>query len=401
MTDRKINIFLQARSNSDRLPFKSLAQVNKIPLVVLCANRLMGKNFNVIVLTSKEKSDDYLVKLLKENQIKFFRGHLNNVYKRFLDCAKNLRKDDIIIRTTADNPFVDYAFVKNALNIFLKNDETYRGIDYKKHNLPYGMSLEIFRKELLLKYRNKLTLSSKEHVTSHFYKYASQEIVEKNKLLENFSNLSCTLDTFNDYKKLSYVFNSFKQPTKVPWWKLIYSLKTYNHTEIQYLPKTKYILGGAQIGNKYANFNKLNIEKIFGKKLFSENFTNIDTAFNYSKSHEKISKINSKKNINIMTKLNYSNINVHKHYYKENFFINFYKILISLNQDKLDTLLLHDFNDFKKNSLAIIKIFQKLHSLKLIENYGVSIYYPKELFFLMENFSELTVQLPINFVDYR
>ena len=47
MTDRKINIFLQARSNSDRLPFKSLAQVNKIPLVVLCANRLMGKNFNV------------------------------------------------------------------------------------------------------------------------------------------------------------------------------------------------------------------------------------------------------------------------------------------------------------------------------------------------------------------
>ena len=119
MREKKINIFLQARSSSNRLPYKSLLPLNNIPLVVLCAKRLMGKIFNVTVITSKEKSDDYLVEILKKNKINFFRGILENVYKRFLDASKNLDNNDIIIRATADNPFVDYSFAKNALEVFL------------------------------------------------------------------------------------------------------------------------------------------------------------------------------------------------------------------------------------------------------------------------------------------
>tara|TARA_Y200000002_G_C22683173_1_gene664930 strand:- start:1455 stop:3029 length:1575 start_codon:yes stop_codon:yes gene_type:complete len=401
MKEIKVNIFLQARSDSNRLPLKSLVPINKIPLTVLCAKRLMGKNFNLTVLTSTNESDNYLAHMLKENNINYFRGNLNNVYKRFLDCAKDLNEDDIIIRTTADNPFVDYSFVKNALNVFLVNNETYRGIDYKKHNVPYGMSLEIFRKKLLLKYKNSLTKNSKEHVTSHFYKYANPEIVKKNKIKKDLSYLSCTLDTFDDYKKINSVFNKFKNPTKVPWRKLIHSLSNYKCRNIDYLPKTKFTLGGAQIGNNYMNFKRLSIDKLFSRKLFLNNFTNIDTAFNYSKSHEEISKLNLKKNINIMTKLNYSIDDIQSKYYKENFYINFYKILISLNQSKVDTLLIHSYKDFKKNYSEIIKIFNKLQSLNLINNFGVSIYYPRELMFIMNNFTNFTVQIPINFVDHR
>ena len=152
----KANIFLQARSNSKRLPFKSLIKLNKIPLAVLCAKRLSGKKIDVTVLTSDEKNDDYLTEVLNRNKINFFRGSLDNVYKRFYDCAKKLNNDDVIIRATADNPFVNYDFVVNVLEDFLKNNEIYKGIDHKKHNLPYGMSIEIFRKSLLLKYRRKL-----------------------------------------------------------------------------------------------------------------------------------------------------------------------------------------------------------------------------------------------------
>ena len=401
MKNRKIHIFLQARSDSNRLPFKSLIPINKIPLAVLCAKRLMGKNFKVTVLTSKEVSDNYLTQVLEKNNINYFRGNLNNVYKRFLDCAKDLYNDDIIIRTTADNPFVDYDYVKNALDIFLLNNELYRGIDYKKHNVPRGMSLEIFRKKLLLKYKNQLTKDSMEHVTSHFYKYASQKIVKKNKLSKDFSDLSCTLDTFDDYKKINSVFIKFKYPTKIPWWKLILNLKKYKNIGVDYLPKTKFMIGGAQIGNNYMNFKRLNVGKVLKRKSFLKNFTSIDTAFNYSKSHEEISKIQLKKNINIITKLNYSNINLQNKYYTENFYINFYEILIDLDQSKVDTLLIHSFKDFKKNSLKIVKIFIKLQSLNLINNFGVSIYYPRELMFIMDNFTNFTIQIPINFVDHR
>ena len=133
-------------------------------------------------------------------------------------------------------------------------------------------------------------------------------------------------------------------------------------------PKTKFILGGAQIGNDYMNFKRLNIEKFFTQKLFLNNFTYIDTAFNYSKSHEKISNLNAKKNINIMTKLDYSKNNNRSKYFKENFYLNFYKSLINLNQNKVDTLLIHNYSDFKDNSSQIIEIFNKLQDLNLINN---------------------------------
>ena len=264
----KVNIFLQARSNSKRLPYKSLTKINQIPLVVLCAKRLSGKGVDVTVLTSEEKKDDYLVDILKKNKINFFRGSLENVYERFLDCAKKLDNNDIIVRATADNPFVNYDFAVNALKVFLKNNEVYRGIDHKKHNLPYGMSVEIFRKSLLLKYKRKLNKKTKEHVTPNFYKYANKNIVKKNKLSKNFSRFSCTFDTFEDYRKINYILNKYKDPTKVCWKKLVYKLKEFKNNKDIYLKKTKYIIGGAQIGNKYSNFKELNISEILKKKNY-------------------------------------------------------------------------------------------------------------------------------------
>jgi len=104
---------------------------------------------------------------------------------------------------------------------------------------------------------------------------------------------------------------------------------------------------------------------------------------------------------NIITKINFSSNKSFNNYNKENFYLNFYSILSSLNYNKVDTLLIHDFKDFKKNRSIIMKIFKELKKLKLIKNYGVSIYNPASLKFLMKNYKNLTIQFPINFVDYR
>ena len=133
-----------------------------------------------------------------------------------------------------------------------------------------------------------------------------------------------------------------------------------------------------------------------------KHFGSIDTAFNYNNSHNEISKINLKKyKFNIMTKLNFSQKKSVFNNNKENFYLNFYNILNSLNENKIDTLLIHNYQDFKKNKSTIIEIFNKLKSLKLIKNYGVSIYYPNNLLFLMKNYKNLTIQFPINIIDHR
>jgi len=61
-------IILQARCSSRRLRKKVLKKINGIPLVLLCIKRLTNKGAKLIVATSKNKSDDVLVNLLKKKK---------------------------------------------------------------------------------------------------------------------------------------------------------------------------------------------------------------------------------------------------------------------------------------------------------------------------------------------
>ena len=59
-------VLLQSRSSSERLPFKSLLQIRNIPIVNFIYKRIKSKHYKITVLTSNDKSDDYLCWLLKK-----------------------------------------------------------------------------------------------------------------------------------------------------------------------------------------------------------------------------------------------------------------------------------------------------------------------------------------------
>ena len=81
-------VFIQVRSSSRRLPFKALLNINKFPLIILLYKRIVSRSYKTVILTSNHSSDDYLCKILKKYKIKFYRGNLPNVKKRFLDYSK-------------------------------------------------------------------------------------------------------------------------------------------------------------------------------------------------------------------------------------------------------------------------------------------------------------------------
>ena len=103
---------------SSKIPGKSLKLINNIPLVILCAKRLKNKH-KLIVATSKEKSDDNLVKILK-NKINFLESK-ENVFSRFLNISKKFKPEDLIVRATADNILPDGNLVK-LLNNEIKEE---------------------------------------------------------------------------------------------------------------------------------------------------------------------------------------------------------------------------------------------------------------------------------------
>ena len=113
-----VRIILQARTLSYRLLAKSLLPINGIPLVVLCAKRLGNTGLPVTIVIPKIKTDDTLFHVLKKNKLNVIRGHHTDVISRYVNVAKKMKSNDIIIRATADNPLPDGHFVKEMVKVF-------------------------------------------------------------------------------------------------------------------------------------------------------------------------------------------------------------------------------------------------------------------------------------------
>lgn len=211
-------ILLQARCSSKRFPNKVLKKINRVPIIVLCAKRLSNTGRKVIVLTSNHKSDDKLVRVLNKKKIKFFRGSLNNVLSRYQQIAKTINGKDLIVRATGDNIVPDGYLVEALFNKIKKSKKSYIRFDSKIHNLPKGITLEIFKAKKILSLKKNLTKEEKEHVTLKIYKKNKKKylnIFNKFKSNIDLTNFSLSIDKLDDYKFVKKTFKNFKNPFKV------------------------------------------------------------------------------------------------------------------------------------------------------------------------------------------
>ena len=56
----KVYLLIQARTNSSRLYGKCLFKIRNKETILLLHDRVKSKNYKTVILTSYEKSDDYL-----------------------------------------------------------------------------------------------------------------------------------------------------------------------------------------------------------------------------------------------------------------------------------------------------------------------------------------------------
>ncbi len=198
MKKNKVIIILQARCGSSRFPNKVIYPIKKLQLAIYCAKRLNPYNkYKLILATSKNKTDDYLVTLAKNFNIEIFRGQESNVLKRFNDIAKKLSPEDVIVRATADNPLPDRYFLEECLKIFKKNGLQYFMPDQKFYGLPKGLNLEILTVKTLRK--QKYTKHNKEHVTYSLRENYNTRKLNANFIENDFSKLNFSIDYTSDY----------------------------------------------------------------------------------------------------------------------------------------------------------------------------------------------------------
>ncbi len=116
----KTAFLIKVRLNSTRLPQKAMLEVNGIPLVQHMIKRLKHANYPnlvIIVCTSKNKENDSLEKIAKEEGVEIFRGNDTDVLQRFYDAAIHFGCD-YILKAGADNPLIATEWIPKALEVY-------------------------------------------------------------------------------------------------------------------------------------------------------------------------------------------------------------------------------------------------------------------------------------------
>ena len=207
---KKIIAIVQARIDSSRFPQKILKKIGKLTLIEILLQRVsMSKKIDqIVVATTKLKSDDSLIKILDKNKINYYRGDEKNVLKRFFEAA-NQFKGDIIVRITGDCPLIDPVVIDEVINLYLRNSVDYAS-NIEPPSYPDGLDVEVFNvKELNI--ANKLATKEydKEHVTP-FIKN-KKGIKKINKFLKpNMSNIRLTVDESIDLQQIKLILRKFK-----------------------------------------------------------------------------------------------------------------------------------------------------------------------------------------------
>ncbi len=208
---------LQARMSSTRLPGKVLKTINNKPILEYEIKRILKsqKIDKLILATSNQKSDDELEQFSKRLGIECFRGDLENVLKRYYQCAK-LYNADTIIRLTGDCPVMDSKVIDKALEIFENNNFDYVSNTIQR-SYPDGLDVEVFGFNTLeYIYNNAKLDEEKEHVTKYIFNHLDAFKIFNFKNDIDYSYMRWTLDTIDDF----YFFKSIYERTDdiyFPW----------------------------------------------------------------------------------------------------------------------------------------------------------------------------------------
>jgi spore coat polysaccharide biosynthesis protein SpsF (cytidylyltransferase family)/sialic acid synthase SpsE len=161
-----IAVIIACRLKSTRLKDKALLKIGNLTSVEYCIkNACKLSNVNHIVLaTSDLPADDILKDYTYSENVIFHQGHPEDVIQRYLDVINQL-KLDVVIRVTADMPFID----DEICSILLK-EHFESGADYTTaKNAAVGTNLEIINTTALKRVKQYFPLADySEYMTWYF-----------------------------------------------------------------------------------------------------------------------------------------------------------------------------------------------------------------------------------------
>lgn len=143
----RIGAVIPARSTSERLPGKQLADLGGAPMIVRMIERLASSRFiadraDVVLCTTEDPADDDLAAVAASTGASVFRGDTDDLIRRLGD-AVDVYGFDIVIEADGDDPFIEMGYTDRAVDLLLVDP----AIDVVlPPTLPLGLAAKVVRK---------------------------------------------------------------------------------------------------------------------------------------------------------------------------------------------------------------------------------------------------------------
>ena len=199
---------IQARMGSRRLPGKVLCILGGRSVLAHVVSRvkIASSIDEVVVATSTLQADDAIVDTCRTLDILCVRGSEADVLSRYA-LAANQTQADLLVRVTADCPFVSAAVIDQVVTA-----RALKSADYASNTLhrefPRGLDVECYTRLALDSANLEATApEEREHVTPFIYNHPSRFALTSCIAPEDWSWLRWTLDTHADLTFLKAIIN--------------------------------------------------------------------------------------------------------------------------------------------------------------------------------------------------
>ncbi len=213
-----LGIIVFARLSSRRLPGKALLTVAGRPLLGRVFDRLrQTKSGGEIVLaTTTDPGDDPLVAFANQEEVRCFRGSLNDVCGRAINCAQQFQFQKIV-RICGDSPFIDAGLMDLMIDEQARTNADIVTNLFPRTFAP-GLSVEVLPLKVLEDIHALSDgASDLEHVTQAIYRHPEQfHILNHAAPHEIYQGLNLTVDTPDDLSRAEWITSQVNDPAIAP-----------------------------------------------------------------------------------------------------------------------------------------------------------------------------------------
>lgn len=196
---RSVWAVIQARTGSSRLPGKVLADIGGKPMVHRVIERIMPANSldGIVVATTTEPTDDPIVDVLANQDVRVVRGSEDDVLDRYHD-ALAVTGADVVVRITSDCPLVDPGLLDKVVHA-LDVDADYASNTLEPRTYPRGLDVEATTASALERaWLRDRDPASREHVTPYIYRHPDEFRLRRVASDRDLSHHRWTVDTVED-----------------------------------------------------------------------------------------------------------------------------------------------------------------------------------------------------------